>query len=72
MPELDHLLAQGQAELDPEARHEIYAQALHLLRDYPQIIPIRHGVILVAASPNVNGLTLNPTGNHNFSNVWMD
>ena len=54
-PEVDGLLDQGRAELDPARRTEIYNEVQRLIvEDMPAIFLV-HGEELVALSPNVEG-----------------
>ncbi len=55
-PELDGLLDQGTAALDPEKRKLIYAQAQHFIMDKALIIPIYYLANVWAASAKVQGV----------------
>ena len=60
-PEVDRLLDQGRAELDPAVRTEIYNEVQRLIvEDMPAIFLV-HGEELVALSPNVEGFVNFPS-----------
>ena len=70
-PELDRLLEEGRAEVNPVARAAIYAEILAILRQEAPIVMLRSGEALVAVNPNMRNMRLNPTLSHNWSTVYF-
>lgn len=60
--EVDHLLLRAHAELDPEMKSMLYADAeARILQDVP-MIPLDFGCYIYALQPYVRGLALSPYG----------
>ena len=60
--ELDTLLGQAMAELDPSARADLYAQAQTRIMELALVLPIRDYVNLNAANARVQGLRYDRRG----------
>lgn len=56
-PEVDRLLAEGQVELDPARRAELYKQAQAIATQEVAIAPLFDQQTIIAYTPNVRGLS---------------
>jgi peptide/nickel transport system substrate-binding protein len=61
-PALTELILQGQRELDPAKRTEIYHQAQQIIMDNAVIMPIRENIDLLTLSKNLVGVTYSGGG----------
>ena len=71
-PQLDALLDAGRVETDPARRLEIYRDVQLLLGYEAPWVFLRAGEHLVASTPNLRGLSINPAGHHDWSRVWFE
>jgi ABC-type transport system substrate-binding protein/tRNA A-37 threonylcarbamoyl transferase component Bud32 len=55
---LDAIIAKGQTELDPRARHAIYREVEATIRDEALLIPLFHEKIYRFARPEIEGLSV--------------
>ena len=67
--ELDALLDEGNREVDPAVRCDIYSQAQALVMNEAMIIPMYLQEQIVAYSSSIEGLTMSPHGDYI---VWYD
>jgi peptide/nickel transport system substrate-binding protein len=70
-PELDQLLQDGAKALGTAERSKLYAQAQHLIVDNTYSIPTYVLVYTVAASNNVQGITIDAHGFPSFNDAWL-
>jgi peptide/nickel transport system substrate-binding protein len=70
-PELNQLLEGGSKALGSEERLKLYAQAQRLIVDKTYSIPTYVLVYTVAASNNVQGITIDVHGFPNFNDAWI-
>jgi peptide/nickel transport system substrate-binding protein len=60
-PAVDELLAEGRTNPDPEAREQIYAEALEIIHDDAPWLFLHSETQLVAVNDDVQGLVIHPT-----------
>ena len=70
--ELDALLDAGRTETDTARRLQIYADALAYLRQNAPVVMLRQGEMMVAVSPSLRNITLNPVQAHNWGTVFFE
>ncbi len=70
-PELDRMLDEATAELDPEARREQYFVIQQYIMDQALIIPLWEEVVLWGAAANVEGIHFQPLGGVWFYDTWL-
>lgn len=58
--ELDKLLSEGRACLDPEKRKEIYAKTCEIIKEETMLVPMFMAKRTLAANANLTGLELRP------------
>ena len=71
-PKFDSLLEAARAELDREARLDLFRQAEQLLMDDAGIIPIFHVKDFVLVRPHVNDFSISPVGQPSISGITLD
>ena len=69
--EVDRLLELGRAEIDEDARIEVYRDVQQIIRDEAPWIFVNQGEYLVAIAANLNGFVINPSGHHDYYGVWF-
>ncbi|MBB5173137.1 glutathione ABC transporter substrate-binding protein [Texcoconibacillus texcoconensis] len=70
--ELDNLLDQGRREADPEAREEIYEEAMEILAEEAPFINIHHQTFLVGLREEVQGFGQHPDGLFELQDVTIE
>lgn len=71
-PTVDQLLTQAQGEVDQGVRNNLWQQAEREIMSQMPVIPIAQFPVDSIASDRVRGLSVLPTGNFNFTSVWVD
>jgi len=69
-PEVDKLLEQGRATLDPAARKPIYQQAQRLIVDDAAICVLFSAASVALSTRRVHNVPLGPTNYEGASQVW--
>ena len=59
-PEVDRLLSDARATLDPEIREGLYAEALEMLAADLPVVPLHYENIVVAMAPELEGVFVDP------------
>lgn len=57
-PEADELIREAAGEMDPERRHELYAELQELVAEKAPIVPVYHDITVYAARKHVETFTL--------------
>ena len=68
---LEDALATANAELDPTARGEAWAEVAGLIHGNVCFVTLVHGDTALAFTPEVQGYEPNPTGSESFDTVWL-
>ena len=71
-PKFDSLVEAARAELDREARLDLFREAEQLLMDDAGIIPIFHVKDFVLVRPHVNDFSISPVGQPSISGITLD
>jgi peptide/nickel transport system substrate-binding protein/oligopeptide transport system substrate-binding protein len=72
-PVIDALLEQGARELNPVTRADLYRRIERLVLERAPIVPLYHGVEVMAVGSHVHGLDPGPMGlaNLDLAGVWL-
>ncbi|MDQ3549053.1 MAG: peptide ABC transporter substrate-binding protein [Chloroflexota bacterium] len=70
--EVDRLLLDAEAVLDPDERARLYLAAQQLIIDDGVLIPLYHDVSYTVVQPHVNGLVVSPIGILSLEDIWID
>ena len=68
---LEDAINAADAELDPTARGEAWAEVAGLIQDNVCFFTLVHGDTALAFTPEVQGYEPNPTGSESFETVWL-
>ena len=63
------LLEGARTETDPEARMQIYAKALAIIREYVPILTLLQSEVFLPVDPRITNFELSPTGIHNIGTI---
>jgi len=70
--EVDRLLLEAEAVLDPDERARLYLAAQQLIIDDGVLVPLYHDVSYTIVQPHVNGLVVSPIGILSLEDIWID
>lgn len=70
--ELHTILVEAQQETDQTKREELYKQAQVIIKEDAPWVPLVHTTPLLAATANLKGLVLAPTGNESYESIYFE
>ncbi|MCL2874314.1 MAG: ABC transporter substrate-binding protein [Defluviitaleaceae bacterium] len=70
--EVDRLLEEGRAEIDPQRRLEIYAEAQRIIFEEAPMFYTHQSETLIGTSPDLRGLQLRPNLHHTLTTIFFE
>lgn len=70
--ELHTILVEAQQETDQTKREELYKQAQVIIKEDAPWVPLVHTTPLLAATANLKGLVLAPTGSESYESIYFE